>query len=87
LENREMPENGTALDDHWDCLVCGKPSDGNDRRAASIPGDEPGSELRFCSSRCAKRYRCAAADIPVAVEYDDRLREGFALMLASEYLS
>jgi hypothetical protein len=82
-----MPANGAALDDHWDCLACGKSSDGNDRESASIPGDEPGSELRFCSPRCAREYQSAAADTPAVPAYDDRLRAGFALLLASEYLS
>jgi len=82
-----MAENNATWDDHWVCLACGKSFDGDDRESASIPGDEPGSELRFCSSRCAREYRSVAADIPVAVEYDDRLRDGFALLHASEYLS
>ena len=87
MENKDMPENDAAWGDHWACFVCGKPSDGDDRRSASIPGDEPGSELRFCSSRCVREYRSASADILVAIEYDDRLRDGFALLHASEYLS
>jgi len=87
LESKGMPEIDAASNDRWACLGGGKPSDGDDRESVSVPGDEPGSELRFCSATCAKRYRRAAADVPVAIEYDDQLRDGFALLHASEYLS
>ena len=84
MENKDMAENDAACGDRWACFVCGKPSDGDDRRSVSIPGDEPGSELRVCSAMCMRRYRNAVADIPVETEYAERLRDGFSLLYASE---
>lgn len=82
-----MDENDAEWADRWACPVCGRRSDDDDRRAVSIPGDEPDSELRFCSATCAEQYRNAADDILAEIGYADRLLDGFALMHMSENLN